>query len=404
MATLWIFNQFAVSPDMPGGTRHYDFGSELVKKGYEVYIFASDFSLQELKFKKLSESESYKVENINGVNFVWVRTIPYKTNNYRRLLNQFAFAINVFSVSGKFKKPDVIIGSSPQLLTAFAGYLRSLITKSKFIVEIRDLWPESLIVLQPSAKHNPYVWLLYLISSILYKRSKEIVVFTEENRELISKKGITEEKIHFIPNGINTDTEVNKENAGKLKRELRIEKFTIAYAGSIGVANNIEMMVDVAEKLRNETNIEIVVIGDGPKRKTIETMIENKKLNNIRMLNPLPKNEIFDFLSLVDVCFITLADVPLFRYGVSPNKLFDYMFAGKPIIASVGGWTNEQVIKASCGIAVQPNSVDEFVNAVKKLKETSIENRKEMGSRGKEFVKRHFSRKNLVIKLEEIIK
>ena len=403
MKTIWMFNQFAVSPDMPGGTRHYDFASELVKKGFDVYIFASDFSLQEMKFKKLNENESYKVENINGVNFVWVKTLPYKKNDYKRLINQFVFAFTVFRISGKFKRPDAIIGSSPQLLTAFAAYIRSLKTKSKFIAEIRDLWPESLIVLQPKAKYNPYVWLLYIISIILYRRSDEIIVFTEENRDLISKKGFDKKKIHFIPNGINTDTKVNTVNAQKIKNRLKLDKFTIAYSGSIGVANNLEMMVEVAERIGNEKDIEILIIGDGPLKSKISDEIKLKKLANIRILNPLPKNQIFDFLSVIDICFITLADIPLFRYGVSPNKLFDYMYVGKPIIASVGGWTNEQVIKANCGIAVEPNKVDEFVKAIIQMRKMSLKDRIDMGIKGRMHAINYYSRNNLVKKLIKIL-
>ena len=111
--TIFIFNQFAISPDMPGGTRHYDFGRELVKKGYDVYIFASDFSYQKLQYMKLKEGEEYSLENVNGVKFVWVRTVPYKKNNYKRILNQISFSINAVRVAKALPvKPDIVIGSS----------------------------------------------------------------------------------------------------------------------------------------------------------------------------------------------------------------------------------------------------------------------------------------------------
>ena len=398
---IWIVNQFAVSPDMPGGTRHYEYALEFVNNGYEVYILASDFSLQELKYKKLVNNESLKIENVNGVNFVWIKAYPYKKNNFKRLLNWINFSINIFIMRKCIPKPDIVIGSSPQLFTAFAALIIAKRFKVKFISEIRDLWPNSLIELNETYKYHPYTMLLYLLEHIVYHNSEEVIVFTENNRQIINWKGVPLKHIHYISNGVKTNIVINKENAKRLKTIMNINKFTIAYTGAIGIANNIEMLIDVAKELENE-NIDFVIVGNGPLRTKIADKIKEENLSNIRLFNSIPKSEIYDFLSIVDVCFITLQDVPLFKYGVSPNKLFDYMYAKKPVICSVGGWCNDIIIKAKAGIPVDPDNCKQFIDAVKEMKRLSQSERDNMGENGYLFVVKNFARENLAKKMMKL--
>lgn len=392
---LWMLNQFAIAPDMPGGTRHYDFAKELVKKGYDVYIFASDFSLQTMEFQRLKHGESYSTEKINGVNFVWVRTFPYKSNNYKRILNWIFFAINVYRIAGRFPRPDVILGSSPQLFTAFSGCVIANRMRVKFIAEIRDLWPFSLVALKEYYKYHPYTMLLYLLEYLVYHKADEVITFTEGNKEVIGWKGVPDEHIHVIPNGVDTTIEIDQENALRLKKQFNIKNFTIAYTGAIGVANNLEMMIDVAQRVQDK-DIRILIIGDGPLKQTLLRKVSQSGLDNISIYDSIPKKDIFDLLSVVDACFITLQDNKLFRFGVSPNKLFDYMFAGKPVISSVGGWCNEIVQKSQCGIGIEPDDAEEFTQALLKLYNMSIDERNTMGKKGKGYVRKHFSRKKLI--------
>lgn len=399
--TVWLVNQFAVTPDMAGGTRHYDFAKELVKKGYSVFVFASDFSLTELEFKKLN-NEPFKIEIIDDVKFIWIRVIPYYKNNYRRILNQLSFAVNFYKTAIKMDIPDTIIGSSPQLFTAFSSMLISIRKKVKFIAEIRDLWPASLTELSPKMKYHPYTWLLAVLEWLVYKKAGHIIVFTEGNKHKIINKGIKDERISFIPNGIDPNIVISEEETERFRKNLDSSKFNICYAGNIGIANNLQLAVDAAVKLKDK-NIHLYIVGNGPMRDSIRYDIKNRGLSNISILEPVSKKEIFSLLSSMDACFITLQDVPLFRYGVSPNKLFDYMFAGKPIICSVGGWSNELVEKAECGIAVEPGDTDAFVDAIIKLSQISEQDRAKLGNNGREYVIKHFSRPNLVNQLIRII-
>ena len=400
---VWIFNQFAVSPNMPGPTRHYNIAKELIKNGYDVFIFASDYSFQELTYKKLRPTESYKIEIIDKVKFVWIRVPSYKKNNYKRLINQIMFAIRASIISRRLCKPDIIIGSSPQLFTAISALITSKLRRVKFIGEIRDLWPESLLELHKSFKYNPYIFVLYMLAIIIYRKSRNIIILAHGNKQKIIEKGIPESKIHYIPNGIDTNRKVNTANAQKIKQKYNINKFTICYTGSIGIANNLEMIMDVAKNIDNNA-IEIIIFGDGPMKKSLNSIISNLGLKNVRIEEMVSNNEIYDLLSNVDVCFITLQDVPLFKYGVSPNKLFDYMYAKKPIICSVGGWCNNVIQKAKCGIAINPDNADEFIKAINSLYKMNTSEREKLGFNGYDYVKTHFSRQETTKKLIKIIK
>ncbi len=401
--TIWIFNQFAVSPNMPGPTRHYNIAKELIKHGYDVYIFASDYSFQELTYKKLKATESYKIEIIDKVKFVWIRVPSYKKNNYKRLINQIMFAIRANLINKKLCKPGIIIGSSPQLFTAISALITSKQRRVRFIGEIRDLWPESLLELHSSFKYNPYIFVLYILAIIIYKHSKDIIILADGNRQKIIEKGIPENKIHYIPNGIDTNRRVNLTNANKLKQKYNINKFTICYTGSIGIANNLEMVVNAAKKIENNA-IEVIIFGNGPVKNFLNKKIANLGLTNIRIEEMVSNSEIYDLLSVVDICFITLQDVPLFKYGVSPNKLFDYMYAKKPVICSVGGWCNCVIKKAKCGIAINPDNADEFIKAINSLYEMKTFEREALGISGYNYVKTHFSRQITTNKLVHIIK
>ncbi len=395
--SIFIFNQFAISPDMSGGTRHYDFASELIKKDYNVYIFASDFSLQELEFKKLN-NQLYKREIIDNINFIWVKTVKYKKNNYKRILNQIIFAINAYKVALKFDKPDIIIGSSPQLITAFIALLLSIKYKIKLISEIRDLWPESLITLNPKLKFHPYTIFLSILEKIIYKKSKHIIVFTPGNKEKLNNRGYA--KVSVIPNGINTNSKINENKVNEYAKFFNKEKFNLVYTGSIGIANNLQIILKIANKVEN---VEFLIVGNGPLKNEMEEKIKEKGIYNVKFINPIPKKHIYEFLYNADACFITLKNVKLFKYGVSPNKLFDYMYAKKPIICSVGGWSNELIEKSNCGIAIQSENEKEFIYAVNKLKSMKNEELKQMGENGYKYVIKHFSRNNMINKFIKIL-
>lgn len=200
--TLWFFNQPAVTPDMQGGTRHYDLGRELTKRGYDVTIFASSFHHNQHKETKLSPKEKWKLEEIDGIKFVWIRTFPFFKNNWRRVLNMASFMIRAYFLgrnraNNKLQKPDIIIGSSVHLLSPLAGYHAARFHKAHFVFEVRDLWPKTLIDIGHMSRYHPFIVALSITERFLYKKAEKIITLLPFAHRYITPLGVPPRKNHL---------------------------------------------------------------------------------------------------------------------------------------------------------------------------------------------------------------
>ena len=189
---LWILNHYAIVPDMPGGTRHYDFSKELIRRGHKVTIFTSSFHYIQHKELRLKRGEKYKIEGVNGINFVWLKTFPYQKNDWRRVINMISYmwrsywlGKRITKINKNIKKPDIIIGSSVHLLAVLSAYWLSKFYKSKFIMEVRDLWPQTLIDFKKFKKNNIVIKVLKLLEQFLYKKAQKIIVLLPKAEDYI---------------------------------------------------------------------------------------------------------------------------------------------------------------------------------------------------------------------------
>jgi len=394
--SIWMINHFAIPPDMPGGSRHYDFGIELVKRGYKVTIFTTDFSYTTLQRMKLRRFQISLAEEYDGVRFVWIRSTAYKKNNWRRSLNMLSFALNMYLVGLNATAPDVIIGSSPHLFAALTGYLLSRIKGSKFFFEVRDLWPQTLIDMGAATEKSFSVKILRRIEKLLYNKAGKIVVLAEGSREYIEQRGIAPEKILFLPNGVHIALFRITEPRENIRARLGVkEKFVAMYAGAHGAANALHTIIETGELLKDNNQIEFVLIGDGPGKIELQQLAAQKSLRNIKFLPSVPKKEIPNYLNAADALVITLRAVPLFSYGVSPNKLFDYMAAAKPVVCAVGGDMAKLVKEADAGIAVEPEDAAGLADALTNLMQDSAKCAM-YGDNGRKFIEENFSREQMV--------
>ncbi|MEW6227086.1 MAG: glycosyltransferase family 4 protein, partial [Bacillota bacterium] len=201
---VWIVNQYAITPDLPGGTRHYDFGVELVKMGYEVRIFASDVNLALRQHTKLEPGELYREESINGVRFVWVRAATYQKNDWRRAWNMLSFAFNACRVGAARLggRPEAIIGSSPHPFAALAAWVISKIKRSRFMLELRDLWPQVLVDMGGVSERSVPARVLRLVERFLYRVASRIIILATGSREYLLRRGVLSDKVVYIPNGV----------------------------------------------------------------------------------------------------------------------------------------------------------------------------------------------------------
>jgi glycosyltransferase involved in cell wall biosynthesis len=395
-----MINHYALSPKSAGGIRHFSLARQLVARGHDVTIIASSFNHWSRKEEHLIPGEKYKQEIIDGVKFLWIKTAGY-TNNIYRMYNMICFAISVCVGGGirALKKPDAVLGSSPHLFGAFAGYRLAKRFNAPFILEIRDIWPQSLVDLSNISKYHPFIQVLEILENYLYMKADHIISLLPGGREYLLSKGVSKEKISWLPNGI--DTSYIPKPVLPQKKPV----FSLMYAGTHGVANGLDTILDSAKILQKqggEHKIRFMFVGDGPVKLMLQKRVNDEKIQMIDFYDPVPKEQIYDVLQKADAFIMILKKSTVFCWGVSPNKLFDYMVSARPIIFSVNAPHNP-VSEAQAGIVVPPDDPLALAKAIQKLVETPLKERCEMGLRGREYVVKHHNIAQLAKKFEHIL-
>lgn len=406
MPEIWLVNQYAITPDLPGGTRHYDLAVELVRRGYRVKVFATDVNLSLRKRTKLQPGQLYSIEQRDGVEFVWVQSAEYEGNNWRRALNMFSFTWNFMRVTrllGKQSHPSVIVGSSPHPFAALAAQRTAKRLGARFFLELRDLWPQALIDMGGLSEGHPGVRLMRALESFLYARAERFVTLARGSEAYLTTRGINPKRILFIPNGVHLGHFKPKLDRAEARRLYEFERFTIVYAGAHGPANSLETILR-AGKLVEDLPVEFVLVGDGPSKSALTALAQELQVTNVRLLAPIPKGEIADLLNAADTGVITLKNAKAFEYGISPNKLFDYMAAAKPILCSVPGDMAAMVREAGAGLTVPPEDPAALAAAVRESLGMSESTRVEFGLNGRNFLAKYFRREVLADRLAEALR
>lgn len=404
---IWILNHYAVTPNMPGGTRHYDFGKELVKKGYDVTIFASSFHYAKHIEMKLSKGQVCKVEDINGVKFVWIKTFPYYKNDWRRIINMLGYMINSYFIGRKITKldrriprPSTIIGSSVHLFAVLSAYWLSKYHKAKFIMEVRDLWPQAIVDMKVMRLRNPIIKALQILERFLYGRATRIITLLPLAEKYLTLAGVKKEKIVWIPNGVVLSRFVTFDNMRSPDKP-----FKLVYLGAHGPVNALDVLIKAAKIVESKgyDNIRFFLIGEGSEKSRLIKLKDKLNLKNVEFRDPVPKAQISTVLNEADVFILNVEKTDVFKYGISFNKLFDYMMAGKPIIFSLNSPTNP-VKEAQCGFSIPPKEPEALGEAVIKLYRTPLEERQAMGERGRQYVRQYHNIAVLAERLEKCLR
>ncbi|CUV66262.1 Glycosyl transferase group 1 [Sulfurovum sp. enrichment culture clone C5] len=394
---IWIINHHALTPDMSGGTRHYDFAKELIKRGYQVTIISSSIHYSTYKELKDYKENNYLKENIDGIEWIWIKTPIYVGNGARRVRNMLSFMHSVSSTVPKLNliKPDIIIGSSVHLFAVYAAYKLSKKYKVPLVMEVRDLWPQTLIDMGIS-KWHPFILLLAWLEKFLYKKANKIITLLPKAHLYIEKLGIEKEKIVWISNGANI-------NHLKHTKKLDSNKFNVVYTGSVGVANDLSVLVGVANILKDKDEIHFTIIGNGVMKQGLINEAKNLNLKNITFLDPVPKSEVYNYLYSASLLYVGLKNLPLYRYGMSMNKIFDYMSVAKPVLF-VSDIDENIVNDARCGFVIKNPSPNKIADLIEKISQMPSNELKILGKNGYDYMTKFFSTKVLCDKLENILK
>lgn len=381
--TIWILNHYAHAPDMPGGTRHYDFAAEFVRRGYRVTIFAASYSHEAKKETKLAAREKYKEETINGVRFVWIRTFPYRENDWRRILGWLEYMIRTvrFGAASK-ERPDVIIGSSVHLFAPLAAYILSKIKRARFFFEVRDLWPRTLIEVGAYSPVHPAIIFFRFLERFLYKRADRIISLLPRGDDYISSLGVPRNKVVWIPNGVDLSLfgrqPVLKEGS---------DNFTVMYLGALGGANDAGVVINAAKIIQDKAinTVYFTIIGEGPEKNGLIGLARKLSLRNLEFRDQIPKSLVPEILAEADAFVFGMKNRSIYRFGISPNKLFDYFSAGRPVICH-GHSADNPIDMARAGMSVPPEDPEALAGAVIEMSALSPEERTAMGERGRSYL------------------
>lgn len=406
MKTIWILNHHAVTPQIGGGTRHYDFGRELVRRGYQVYIFASSF-IHYQYINVLNEDENTREELIDGIHWVWINTREYKGNGKDRILGMLEYYRFMTKNYKKYTKPDVIIGSAVHLLACVAGYKISRKIKARFVSEIRDLWPETLIELGSLKRKSIVARSIFVLEKYVCRRSEKIIVTAPGMADYIAQRGINMNRIIYINNGVDVksfDERMQDHELAETSIRFDNRAFNVVYLGALGRANALETLVDTAKDLANRdiSGINFTLVGDGPLKDNLIKKVIEYQLENFKFYNSVAKQYVPSVLSQADCLIFSAANSPLYRFGISANKLFDYMCSSKPTIFAINT-INDFIKESGGGISIEPEDTKQMADAILEIYHMSKDERMQMGSKGRLFVASHFDIPKLVNKLEEVI-
>jgi glycosyltransferase involved in cell wall biosynthesis len=399
---IWIVNYTALPPSEPGGTRHYSIARELIRRGHEVVVVASSFHYVARRPLRLEKGSTQFLEEVEGVPFLWLKAPSYRESQLARAWSWLAFSWRVWREVGlrDLEPPDVVLGSSPYPFAALAAQRVAARHSVPFVLEVRDLWPQTLIDLGSYSPLHPFILLLDGIERYLYSRAARIVSLLPEADEYMVRKGADPNHVVWISNGVDLDM------IPMPSPPSDEDPFSVMYAGAHGLSNTLDLVLDAAGLLREEgwgpDRVVFRLVGDGPDKRRLQERADREGLDNVRFEAPVPKEEIHRVLQEADAFVRPLEDSPLYRWGASPNKVFDYMACGRPTV--YGSPTNSNPIADSGGgVTVPPGDARALAEAVQALAELPLEDRWAMGRKARTHLEEHYSLSRLAARLERTL-
>ena len=398
---ILYINHYAGSPNYGMEIRPYELAKRWVKKGNCVRIVAAKYT------HLRSKNPSLDKENINGIEYYWLSTPIYTKNNIFRFWNILVFLYRLYTQKKKYLKdfkPDVVIASSTYPMDIFPARNIAKKYSAKLIFELHDLWPLSLYELGAFTPKNPFAKCVQYAEDYYCKYSDKVVSILPKTKDYLVSRGMQEHKFEHIPNGIDSKQIASKELPKGIKDKLDKIKlnynFLIGYTGTLNTANNLELLLNA--EIPSDTAI--VLFGSGPNKEKLESIVKNKKAKNIFFMGRVSPDEVSDALNYLDVLYKSFLYKNVFKYGISPIKIPNYMLSAKPIVHAFQNNSNNLIKEADCGLCVSPDSTDDLTKAIITLKNMTPEARKEIGERGRKHVIENYDYDVLADKFLEVIK
>lgn len=359
--TILYIHQYFKTPKEPGGTRSYWISKALIAKGHKVVMICS----------------TNKNHPISGIEIIDGIEVHYVKNDYSNYMSPLAkvksfvsFLQKSIKEATKQKNVDLVFATSTPLTVGGVALALKRMKHWSYVFEVRDLWPE--FPIQIGAIKNPLlIKALKVFEKKIYKHSNHIVALSPGMKEGVINTGIPEEKVSMVPNMSKPDEFFPHEPNTEIAKKFGIDsgKFNIIHFGSMGVANGLEYIIDTAKLCADQglADVEFIFMGDGATQPKLKQKTEEFGLKNVRFLGNHPMKIVSEVVNLCDVSITSFKNLPILQTN-SPNKLFDSLSAGKPIVVNSAGWTKDLVEKENCGFYVDPDNPQDFVDHIRKYK------------------------------------
>ena len=388
---ILLINHYAGSLQHGMEYRPFYLAREWVRLGHRVRIIAASASHVRTQAPQLGGNASVD-ETIDGIDYRWIATPRYRGNGLGRLINMSAFLARLSLQAHRLAdedRPDVVIASSTYPLDIWPAHRIARRAGARLLFELHDLWPLSPMELGGYSRWHPFIQLLQAAENFACRNADAIVSVLPKVRDHLEAHGMAPHKLHIVPNGFDPRewAEHSGDLAGPLGAALHglrsAGKFIVGYAGTHGLANALDTLLHAAA-LTDDPRIAFVLVGGGPEKCRLQAVSRQLQLNNLSFFDPVPKQQVPALLRHFDVAYLGWQRQRLYRYGISPNKLIDYMMAARPILHAVEAG-NDPVAEAACGLTVAPQDPQALVHGLLALFMATPGERAAMGRRGQRY-------------------
>lgn len=387
---ILLINHYAGNPALGMEYRPYYLAREWVRLGHRVMIVAASYSHYRARQPTPGD------DTVDGITYRWLPTPAYTGNGWARMRNVLSFLSQLWSQAPELAamlRPDVVISSSTYPLDTWVARRIAQLAGARLVHEVHDLWPLSPVELSGMSPWHPFALICQSAEDAAYRHSNAVVSMLPKVHAHMARRGLDLKKLFIVPNGISPEewaaqpAPLRADVEQAIDAARRAGAVIVGYAGSMGRPNALDVLLDAARLLADRP-LRFVLVGDGHERERLAARLRTEGLAQVALLPPIPKAQVPAFLAAIDIAYLGWQRQPLYRFGIAPNKLMDYMMAARPVLHSVEAG-NDPVAESGCGLTVAPEAPEEVARGLRQLAAMSPRERRQFGERGRAYVLKH---------------
>ena len=387
---ILLINHYAGNPALGMEYRPYYLAREWVRLGHRVMIVAASYSHYRARQPTPGD------DTVDGITYRWLPTPAYTGNGWARMRNVLSFLSQLWSQAPELAamlRPDLVISSSTYPLDTWVARRIAQLAGARLVHEVHDLWPLSPVELSGMSPWHPFALICQSAEDAAYRHSNAVVSMLPKVHAHMARRGLDLKKLFIVPNGISPEewaaqpAPLRADVEQAIDAARRAGAVIVGYAGSMGRPNALDVLLDAARLLADRP-LRFVLVGDGHERERLAARLRTEGLAQVALLPPIPKAQVPAFLAAIDIAYLGWQRQPLYRFGIAPNKLMDYMMAARPVLHSVEAG-NDPVAESGCGLTVAPEAPEEVARGLRQLAAMSPRERRQFGERGRAYVLKH---------------